>query len=375
LSEHAAVWGSHVLNRPDPKDVFFRHRLALSVVATDLAGEDLSQVLREVAALDATSFAEFLVKNGLASYWHDRVVGEDAAREAAPGFVDALRRERLAEAAFCLPQLSALRELDRLFNSENITYAAMKGAHIRELIYTDPALRPASDIDVLISPAQREMATRSLKKSGFKLHADAQNISHEAAFTRDSVAIDLHWDNLRPGRTRIGMALPMLSRRQRIDGFWGLDDTDTMFLMLVHPAFTKYVCSPNMGLIRVADFMLWLQKRPVDWDAVSERLQDTGLKAAAWTVLHWFAMLLKPRNMPVPATFVERICPGPLRARYLTYWLRNDLPTRWLHKPLLIQLGFTLLLHDRVSDVQRAIAGWMRARGKRQSDPLLDLIG
>jgi hypothetical protein len=348
------------LYRADHKDPFRRHRLALSVAAPD--GADLSRVLREVTASDASSFADFLFKQGLASYWHNCVVTQDAGGETTHGFINALKRERFAEAASYLRQKSALRELDSLFDSENIIYAAMKGAHVREVVYVDPALRPANDIDILISLDQRKAAVQALLGAGFELHADTKNISHEATFTRDSLAIDLHWDILRPGRTRIEVAQPMLSRRQRIDDFWGLNDTDTVFLMLVHPAFTKYVCSPNVGLIRVVDFILWLHKRPVDWDAVAERLHDMGLKAAAWAVLKWFAMLLKPESMLVPRTFLARICPGPLRSRYLVYWLQNDLPTRWLRKPMLIQLGLTLLLHDRPSDAQRAISGWMRAR-------------
>ena len=356
--------------RPDSKDPFSRHRLALSIVAPNLPGEHLRRVLREVAALDAISFAEFLSKNGLGSYWHDRV-SESVAGEAPPGFIDALKRERLAEAVFYLPQKSALRELDSLFGSESIIYAAMKGAHVRELVYADPALRPATDIDILISPVQREAAARTLIGAGFELQADLENFSHEATFTRGSLAIDLHWDILRPGRTRIDMVQPMLSRRKRIDDFWGLNDTDTMFLMLVHPAFTKYVCSPNMGLIRVVDFMLWLRKRPVDWDAVAERLHATGLKTAAWAVLQWFAMVVE--RIPVPESLIDGLSPGPWRSHYLKYWLQNNLPDRWLHRPLLIQLGLTLMLHDRVSDAQRAIAAWIRAR-RTTSDPLLGII-
>jgi hypothetical protein len=360
-------------DRPEPKDPFRRHRLALSVVTSDLTVADLSRILREVTATDASSFADFLFTNGLTSYWHDHVLAKEVAEETTSGFINALKRGRSAEAAFYLSQKSALWELDRLFDSESIIYAAIKGAHVRELVYADPALRPATDIDILISPDQRETAARALLGAGFELHADAENISHEANFTRGPLAIDLHWDILRPGRTRVEMAQSMLSRRQRIDDFWGLDDTDTVFLMLVHPAFAKYVCSPNMGLIRVVDFILWLRRRPVDWDAVAERLHDTGLKVAAWTVLQWLAILLEPKSVPVPGIFIDEICPGPSRARYLTYWLRNDLPTRWFDKPLLIQLGFTLPLHDRPSDAQRAIAGWMQARRTRGSDPLLQV--
>ena len=70
---------------------------------------------------------------------------------------------------------------------------------------------------------------------------------------------------MRPGHTRIDMTEGLLARRQWSNGYWGLSDSDTVFLLLTHPAFVRYVCSPNMGLGRVADFLLWIQKRQVDW--------------------------------------------------------------------------------------------------------------
>ena len=355
----------------EQQDPFFRHRLALSVVATDLAGAELRDVLRKVAASGASGFADFLRQQKLASYWHHLVAGRDAAGEIEPGFVDALKQARLSEAALYLGQKSVLLELDGILKAQGIIYAAIKGAQVREQVYLDPAQRPAQDIDILINPDQREAAARALIVAGFKLDAKPDNISHEATFTRGAFAIDLHWDILRPGRTRVDLVPLLLGRRQRVGDFWGLDDSDAVFLMLVHPTFTKYVCSPNMGLISVVDFMLWLQNRHVDWDAVFDRLNDAGLKAAAWIVLKWFSMLLEPEDLPVPTSFINRIYPGPARSRYLAYWLQHDLPTRWIDRPLLIQIGLTLFLHDRASDAAYAISGLMRARRMRNLDPLL----
>ena len=357
----------------DHRARFFQHQLALSVVAGHLAGPELRGVLREVNASGPSTFANFLREQKLASLWHHLVAEQDVAGETAPSFLDALKQARLAEAALYLGQKSVLRELDGLFGSQGIVYAAMKGAHVRELVYVDPALRSAQDIDILIGPDQREAAARALVGAGFRLHVDADNISHEATFTRGAIAIDLHWDILRPGRTRIEMAPSLLSRRQRVNDFWGLGDSDAVFLMLVHPGFSKYVCSPSMGLISVVDFVIWLQKRHVDWDAVSDRLNKAGVKVAAWTVLKWFAMLVKLEDLPVPASFVAQIRPGPARSRYLAYWLEHDLPTRWFDKPVLIQLGFTLFLHDRPSDAGHAISGWIRARRTRNADRLLPM--
>lgn len=354
---------------PDP---FRMHRVALRAASPSLAAGDLHMVLQEIDESGTLAFADFLIDRGVASFWHQIVLTHHTA-DAAPDLMAALKLERMSDVMLYMAQKAALREVDALLEANNIVYAVMKGAHVREQVYADPALRSAGDIDILVSLAQREAAVRALLQAGFTLNANPENISHEATLIRGGVAIDLHWDILRPGRTRIGVADQLLNRRQRADGYWGLSDTDTVFLMLVHPAFAKYVCSPNMGLNRVVDFILWMHKRPVDWGVVAGMLEKTGLKTAAWAVLQWITMLLTPTSQPVPDSFIASISPGKLRSRYLMYWVRHNLPTRWQHKPLLIQLGFTLLLHDRPADAGHAIAGWLRAKRTKDADPLLRL--
>jgi hypothetical protein len=138
--------------------------------------------------------------------------------------------------------------------------------------------------------------------------------------------------------------------------------------MLTHPAFAKYVCSPNMGLARVADFLLWIGRRPVDWPAVLELLERSGLRTAAWTMLSWFRMLAPPETLELIDGWLEDLRPGVLRRAYLRQWLDRDLPSRWLDRPLLIQVGFTLALHDRPGDALHALAGLSAARQSRERD-------
>jgi hypothetical protein len=244
----------------------------------------------------------------------------------------------------------------------------MKGAHVRECVYPDPALRPASDIDILIAGSDRRRAANVLLETGHTVHVEPTNVSHEATFSQGAVDIDLHWSILRPGRTRVDLTAELLARRQRTNGLWGLSDNDTLFLMLTHPAFAKYVCSPNMGLSRVADFLLWIQMRPVDWPAVLRLLQRSGLKTAAWAMLNWFRMLAPPDAPATLGGWIETVRPGRLRAAYLRQWLLHDLPSRWLDRPLLIQFGFTLPLHDRPGDVLHALRGLQQARKNRLRD-------
>ena len=336
-------------------------KLALSVVpgpgASAHAWTAASADVREAVG------AEFLIRQGLGPLW-SAALQNDASAEEGP-----LKALRVQAAVIYLLQRSVLAELDAILEHAGIAYAVFKGAHVREWLYADPALRNPADVDVLIRSVDRERAVRVLIAAGYSPKPDAATVSHELALTRNGVEVDLHWYVTRPSRLRIEVSDEIVGRRQRVAGFWAVSNTDAVFLMLLHPAVTKYVSSPSMRLIRVVDFLYVIRDHAVDWPAVADLLERCGVQAAAWTVLSWFQML-HPLARGVPPEFGARIAPGRLRACYLRAWLRHDLPTRLHAVPTAIQVGFTLFFHDRPSDAWRAIRGILAARGDGESDPI-----
>lgn len=314
---------------------------------------------------------DLVLAQDLGSLWHHHLQAGGVLDSLPADWIEELRRARVSAAVGYLAQRTALGGLDNLFAVEGIPYVVMKGGQVRECVYPDPALRPASDIDILISPADRRRASQVLVDAGYAAHVKQISISHEATFSRGAVDIDVHWNILRPGRTRTDLTAELLRQRQRLDGFWGLSDEDVLFLMLTHPAFSKYVCSPKMGLGRVADFLLWVQKRDADWPTVLLRLEQAGLKTAAWVMLSWFRTLATPEIGGRLDAWIGTVRPGRLRAAYLSQWLQRDLPSRWLERMFLIRFGFTLPLHDRLGDMLRALTGLQQARRHQLRDARL----
>jgi hypothetical protein len=322
--------------------------------------------LMEALGRDGDDLLALIRKQGLAPIWHHVLQRHGLLTGLSEHIVRALAEDRHAATARYLAQRNALARVDGLFESANIRYVVIKGTALREALYDDPALRPAGDIDLLVTKHDRLRACALLREAGYRMELDPDNISHEVTFTDGIVDIDLHWDILRPGRTRTEMTLGILDRRQRIAGFWGASDEDALFLMLIHPAFTKYVSSPNLGLRMVVDFLYWIQKRSVDWPTVVVRLEQAGLKTAAWTQLRWYGQLTSTTDHPLLSSWARDLAPGHLRRAYLDFWLAQDLPERWLQRSWCIQLGFTLFLHDSLKDAMRAVAGWWRSRRHRR---------
>jgi hypothetical protein len=299
---------------------------------------------------------ELILSQGLGPLWHAHMKVEE------------FRPSHEHSALAYLAQRAALRQVDELFECAGIAHVVIKGAVTRELVYDFPASRPSADIDVLVAPADRVAAARLLIDAGYRLRLDARNMSHQVTLSRAPVHIDLHWHVVRPGRTRLSLTDALIAGRRRIAGMWAVAETDAVFLLLVHPAFTEHVSAKDQGLLRLADLALWLERRAVDWQPVCDRLRACGVATAAW------AMLRRMRSL-APASFhatldspMDQLRPGRIRAAYLGEWLDHDLPRRFarLHTGRLI--GFSLLLHDRPRDALRAVDGVRRARFSRRED-------
>ena len=342
------------MTHPDP---YRLHRLALLPLVSKNRQQPFDTVGSAVTAMDEEQFANFILLQNLGPFWHE-ALKEDGSTLFSTGFADKMKEARLTATAQYLRQQHTLKKAEDIFRTESIPYAVFKGAHIRELIYSIPAVRPACDIDILIAEGDRGAAIKALVSAGYSFQPLAENISHEATLTDGHVSIDLHWHIMRPGRMRKDMTDEFLAAREEFSGYWGLSDEATLFIMLVHPVFTKYLNSPNSSLMRVVDLAHWIEQRRPDWDKVYSRLNQTGLCTAAWITLEWLKILTE---ITPPASFLEKIHPGRVKARYLRFWLNQDYSTRLFGTPMVIKVAFTLPVHDKMSDAVRATRSLLRA--------------
>ena len=299
------------------------------------------------------AFAGFVLAQGLAPLWHERLVAlPDSPFSSA--FQQQLKAERFNAAAVYLLQKNALATIRAALEEKGIAHVVIKGGHLRELIYQQSALRVATDIDLLVQPEDRFAAVEALSQAGFSAVINPENISHELTLSKGYLDIDLHWDILRPGRTRIPLAFEFVRQRQDFPSHWGPTAEASLFLMLVHPVIQKYCTTPYSSVIRLLDIVLWMERGKPDWSAVADLLERAGLKTAAWIMLEWLRLLT---GREPPEDFMQQISPGPLRRRYLAWWVAGNYSTRLLGHSWLIQLAFTLPAHDRFADAWRAVRG------------------
>jgi hypothetical protein len=275
---------------------------------------------------------------------------------------------RLVAEALFLAQEHALKDIDDVLEAASVDYALIKGAANRLAIYSNPAIRACHDLDLLVHPNDRVQAASALVAAGFAATPEANSISRELMLTRGDVTIDLHWALLREGRLRHEPVKEMLGRRTRQGATWTLSSADTVFTLLVHPAFAKHLAGWDMGLHRVMDIVEWLRTQDFNWQAVCSRLESNGARTAAWATLRWIELLSGQHALPQLDPMMSDVRPGRLRRAWLNRWLKNDYPERLSDRHWIRLLGFTPFLHDTMRDAVRAFVGREKARRRVAAD-------
>jgi hypothetical protein len=328
------------------------YRSALLVARPDAPEGALDRVLDE----GGPAFAEFIVDHGLGPMWHARTGN------------DAFHGSRVTAEALYMAQDKALHEIDELLGQASIDYAVIKGGASRLQLYDNPAVRACYDLDLLIRPEDRSRAASALAGAEFSPHPISRSISRTLVLSRSLVDVDLHWGLLREGRLRRDLTSEMLDRRRRQAGVWMLNAEDTLFVLLVHPVFAKHLGGWDMGLHRVVDVILWLRTQTFDWPAVIERLDQAGVRTAAWATLRWVQLLTQPDSPGELDAMLAAVRPGPLRCAWLDRWLRRNLSERMSQRHWVRLLAFSLFLHDTLRDSIRALFGRYRAHRRRNVD-------
>jgi hypothetical protein len=354
-------------------DPYFLHRLAIKPLLSPSPLEEFKTIATQIQDIEEDLLLDFLSYNMLIPLWCETLSKNDAASLFSENFIDKLKKIAMLITARYMGQQHTLETTAKILQSANIPYAVFKGANIREQIYNNPAVRPSDDIDILVSKADKTNAIKTLVDAGFTFHPDPENISHESTLTKNGVKIDLHWDILRPGRTRIDLTEELLANRKEYANYWGFSNEAELFIMLAHPVFTKYATAPQASIIRLIDLARWIDTNELDWEKIYGWLEKGGVKTPAWVTACWLEMIT---GKTLPESFIRKIEPSGIKKSYLKNWINKNYSTKFLKKPLLVKALFTLPVHDTIADAIRAVKTLQREKkiAQAETDKLSSII-
>ncbi len=285
----------------------------------------------------------FLFQNNLITIWLEKLGSEALSNIWSDRDVLSMKKHAVVVTVNYLQQKAAIQQFTKVLDNESIPHTIFKGAHTRELVYNNPATRPSCDIDVLIQEDRREEVIQLFIDLGYTLYAPEENLSHECSLNTANISVDLHWHILRPGRVPGELTNQFLANRRQHDDHWCCDHTANLFILLIHPVFSKYSHMTRYGLIRMVDLLNWFTTQQIDHQRLQLLLDQTGLRTAAWVTLTYLHFFTGDANIQKLA---NDLSPSPIKKTYLNLWLQSDLAARLIDYPMAVKLFFTLFAHD-----------------------------
>jgi hypothetical protein len=232
---------------------------------------------------------------------------------------------------------------------EGLDIVALRGIAFAELLYPDAAIRPVSDIDLLVRPEEAGRLEKLLTIQGY-----ARIPGHANQWTNAAVVVDVHTDLV--GGDRI--AARRRAARIDMEAVWEaavpaviagmsvriLGWTDTLLACGLHAL--KHSCDRMLWFADLA--ALLHTPRTVPWDAVIARARRFRLEKPTYYALSYLTQTI---GAPVPGEVLETLRPA------RTGWLEKRCMDRILRGGSSGRFGemFTLFMMDHPYDRWRFI--------------------
>ena len=197
----------------------------------------------------------------------------------------------------------------------------LKGAHLAFSVYDDPAERPMSDIDILVSPADFPFLDQILVKLGFEPE-QSESAKHPTVYKRlhDNVKIANPYLASGPIKTvephtslcesRFGLTVDItegvFQRSQSLTvgdlRYQVLGDEDLLLHLLIHFSAGLIISSPSM--VQLVDLLKVLENKVIDWVSVLDRAEDADALGFVYGGLRLSTKLI---GAPVPSFVLDKL--------------------------------------------------------------------
>lgn len=230
------------------------------------------------------------------------------AASAPDGFSAAMmeifRRDRLATLGRATLFRHALQALLASFDGAGVEVAVLKGLAYETLLYDQPGTRPASDIDLLVRPEDRQRSFAALARLGYAPYASAPGFDepdyHEVSFRLREITVDLHFALAPLARCRVDYP-DLWSRMQDLD----LDGRRTRTLGFVDAALNQALHMAIHHFDVPASYLL-------DFCRLLERSEPSALPRLRATARAWQCVRALETTVALARAFLPHATPWPL---------------------------------------------------------------
>jgi hypothetical protein len=253
---------------------------------------------------------------GLAPLLYHRIKLREPDIVVPPQVVRKLRDDYLFIAAANMRRFHAAKPALEALKAAGVPTIVLKGAYLAEAVYGNLALRPMSDVDLLVhredlGNADAALATAGLSAREFHISPPEDEIEFHYQDAAARVMIEVHWEMTKPDypfRLDVGplweSAVP--ARIAGVDVL-ALSPEDLLIHIGLHAAIHRFAFGPRP----LCDLAEAVSRLAVNWDLLGKRAWNAGVGRAVWLLLALTAELFQAT---IPESGLKRIAPSPLPA-------------------------------------------------------------
>jgi hypothetical protein len=227
-----------------------------------------------------------------------------------------LRGDYLRSASVNIRRFRALTPVLEALKAAGVPTIVLKGAYLAEAVYGNIALRPMTDVDILVPKEDLGRADEVLSTAGFSardFHLPPPKDENEFHYYNPTskVLIEVHWEMTKPDypfRLDVGL-LRTAAVPARIAGVdvLALSPEDLLIHVGLHAAIHRFA----YGLRPLCDLAEVVSRLAVNWDLFGQRARNAGLGRSVRLLLALAAELL---GAEIPESGLRGIETSPIPA-------------------------------------------------------------
>jgi len=330
--------------------------------------KDESPSAPEVSVDEWSSLLNFLRANWMIPFTYRKIGSLPPERRPPETITDEMRQAFLVSVVRSLYMETQLQEIIEAFRERDVRVLILRGPALAFSLYPDPAMRPSSDLDLLVMPKNVVQARGILESLGYTCLArrfeTARDFFREECFIDqknpgDKLPVDLHWVHweLHPffkGSEEVEIE-DLFQRAWKFE-------TPTLTFETLHPVDYLIHSAIHLVMIHRNEMRLsWIYDTallarhlqvPDDWETLQERcvawrarlpLEHCLKMAQAWAGLELPAGFDDFSTWPLPAEDEAAVWADTMRHHWVTILLKRSLANPYLllkKVPSLLRLLF-----------------------------------
>ncbi len=281
--------------------------------------------LEQLSASDWDGVIQLSARHGVTPLLYKRLRTLSPGTTIPAGIVQRLREAYLHSSARSMSLYHEISKVLTVLQNDGIPVIVLKGAHLAEVVYGNTALRPMSDVDLLVKRADLSRVEEKLLEIGYAPDEKnstqfAQDCSHYTYMLPEKdLLLEVHWD-IQGLNSPFNINVSGLWERARPAMIAGvealvLSPEDLLLYLCLHTSFRHLF---DVGLMPFCDISETIRhyRGEIGWEQVQYRARQWGASNCVYLTL---LLTKKLFGAAVPDEVLQGLEPNDFDTRFVAW--------------------------------------------------------